>query len=111
METGLLNTALRTRQTSINSLNKSSYPGPAGNPGSFLYMTTSDTPLWDRLVREVGADAAGDILNELIARKLDEAHPDFYELDEFDRFVLEAEFWQRYTGADAEPLLAEYFAN
>lgn len=74
-------------------------------------MTTSDTPLWDRLVNEAGIQAACDILNELIARKLDEAHPDFHELDEFDRFVLEAEFWQRYTGADAEPLLAEYFAN
>lgn len=74
-------------------------------------MTTSDTPLWDRLVREVGTDAACDILNELIARKLDEAHPEFNQLDEFDRFVLEAEFWQRYTGAGAEPLLEEYFSN
>ena len=75
-------------------------------------MTTSDTPLWDRLVKENGIEAACDILNELVAIKMDEEYPNLHEMDEFDRFVIEQEFFlNRYNGADAEPLLEEYFSN
>ena len=69
---------------------------------------TNNSTAFDNLRSEVGEFAACDILNERIAARMEEDHPDYADMEPSEKDILWAEYCQRYTGAAADELLPEY---
>lgn len=72
---------------------------------------TNNSTAFDNLRSEVGEFAACDILNERIAARMEEDHPDYADLEPSEKDILWAEYCERYTGAAADELLPEYCAT
>jgi hypothetical protein len=68
----------------------------------------NNSTAFDFLRSEVGESAACDILNERIAARMEEEHPDYTDLEPCEKDALWAEYCERYTGAAADELLPEY---
>lgn len=68
----------------------------------------NNSSAFDILRSEVGEAAACDILNERIAARMEEDHPDYADLEPSEKEALWTEYCDRYTGAAADELLPEY---
>lgn len=68
----------------------------------------NNSTAFDKLRSEVGESAACDILNERIAARMEEEHPEYADLEPCEKDSLWAEYCDRYTGAAADELLPEY---
>lgn len=69
---------------------------------------TNNSTAFDNLRSEVGEFAACDILNERLAARMEEEHPDYDDLEPSEKDILWAEYCNRYTGAAGAELLPEY---
>ena len=63
---------------------------------------------FERLEKELGQSSALSILNELIGERMEAEHPDYDELDEMEKDMLWNQYAERYSGDNAEELLAPY---
>lgn len=63
---------------------------------------------FERLERVCGQSSALSILNELIGERMMAEHPDYDELDEMAKDMLWNKYAERYSGDNAEELLAPY---
>lgn len=63
---------------------------------------------FETLEREFGQSTALGILNELIGERMLAENPDYSELDGMEKDILWDTYCQRYSGDNAEELLAPY---
>lgn len=76
----------------------------------FVYYSETERKLsaFETLVHEFGQSTANGILNELIAERMKTEHPEYSELDEMEKDMLWHKYAERYSGDNAEELLAPY---
>lgn len=62
---------------------------------------------WENLVSTHGLEAACDIVNELVAKRMEEEHPEYDQLDPQSQHTLWEYYSRKYTGTEADELLRE----
>ena len=76
----------------------------------FVYYSETERKLsaFETLVQEFGQSTAIGILNELIGERMEAEHPEYATLDEMEKDMLWHKYAERYSGDNAEELLAPY---
>lgn len=74
----------------------------------FYAETARKLSAFEALERDFGQSSALSILNELIGERMMAEHPDYDELDEMAKDMLWNKYAERYSGDNAEELLAPY---
>lgn len=76
----------------------------------YIYHSETERKLsaFETLVQEFGQSTAIGILNELIGERMEAEHPEYSELDEMEKDILWHKYAERYSGDNAEELLAPY---
>ena len=71
-------------------------------------MNKTTSTAFENLSRIVGTFNACSELNERIAERMKEEHPEYCTLEPLEREILWQEYCDRFTGAAADELLPEY---